>query len=64
MSYEVDFVTTTPFMTYCPQNTVYQCKIHSAKYLKSILTDAKAFPSASPVCELPAAVPLVPEYFR
>lgn len=32
--------------------------------MKSILTEAKAFPRASPVCELPAAFPLVPGQFK
>lgn len=39
---------------------MWQYKIRSVEYVKSVLTDAKAFPSASPVCELPAAFPLVP----
>lgn len=69
MSNEVDPIITISFNydTYYPQNVItifHQYNIHLVQYIKSILTDAKAFPSASPVCELPAAFPLVPEYFK
>lgn len=67
MCNEIDFVTSTLFRYLSPTKSnhcIQQCKIHSVECVKSILTDAKAFPSASPVCELPAAFPLVPGYFR
>jgi hypothetical protein len=47
---------------YYPQSLITE--FSSVENVKSILTDAKAFPSASPVCELPAAFPLVPGDFK
>lgn len=53
----------TPFIKICCNTNI---EVNNIQYpfeaaLKiQILTDAKAFPSASPVCELPAALPLLP----